>query len=88
MEELSRRINPSLNQVVCTKNNATIEKPMYKASTPLIGDKESVKPKQTITMVIDVDDDASHRLEYNMKVRERKTTGWPRKLIVEQNEYD
>ena len=80
LEKLKERIAARPTQVVRAVNEATEGTPMYKAATPLIGDKETSRHKRKPSIVIDIDDDATHRPEYNAHTCDRKSAGRPRKI--------
>lgn len=81
LENLKEWIATRPTQVVRTVNEATEGTPLYKAPTPLTGDKETSRHKRKSTTVVDIEDGATHRRpEYNAHSRDRKSTGRPRKI--------
>lgn len=84
--DLASCANPSPTQVVCTLNKATANTPMYKAKTPIYGDKKSARHKRKFLVVIEVEDDTSHCPEYNFHVRDRKQPRRPRKTLETSEE--
>lgn len=59
---------------------------MYKATTPLCGDKERTQHKRKSSVAIEVKNDASHRFEYNVHTRDRKQLGQPCKILETSKE--
>ena len=78
--KLAQRNNVSPSQVVQSIGKAATGTPMYKRPAPLSGDKETIRHKRPMGVVIDVEDESSHRPEYNYHTRDRKLAGQPRKI--------
>ena len=72
LEKLKEQIYARPLQVVKKVNEATKGMPMYKAPTPLTGDKETSRHKRKSIVVIDIDDDATHWPKYNAHTHDIK----------------
>ena len=60
IHKLTERHGRRPSQVIRTVNEATEGTPMYSKNVPLTGDKETSRCKRRPSVVIDVEDDASH----------------------------
>lgn len=68
-------------EVIETVQEALVGTPMHQQKTSLQGDRETVSVKRRASnVVIDVDENASHRPEYNLENRQRKERTRPRRL--------
>lgn len=57
--------------------------PMYHNRTNLEGERETMQQKRRPSLVVDIDDDSSHRPEFIQVTKERKERGRPKKIIFQ-----
>lgn len=73
--------NPTLpREVLKTVQNVVSGTPMHHAPAGLDGDMDTVRRKRRPTVVVDVEQNSSHRPEFNFENVKRKNKGRPRKM--------
>ncbi len=80
LQRLTERMSNRPTHVVRVVNEATEGTPCYRAPSNLAGNKETSRKKRLPTEVVDVEDDSTHRPEFNSVTKDRRPGGRPRKI--------